>query len=108
MANPLSLFISDRFIQPAVDARVERALSKQPVAYGSSVVQEQALSQVIGQPHDADYPLLYALYKLNTNVSGSVSRCHWPRLARGSIVLPGESLCTGEESRIEQLTNQYV
>jgi hypothetical protein len=45
MANIFSQFISDRFIQPAVDARVEHALYKQPVAYGSSVVQEQYFLQ---------------------------------------------------------------
>lgn len=75
MSNPLTQYIADRFLQPAVDARVERALSsKQPVAYGTSQVQEKTLSQAIGRPHDADYSLLYALYKLNTDVSGSVHK----------------------------------
>jgi hypothetical protein len=97
MANPPSQFISERFIQPTVDASVERSLSKQPVAYGSSVVQEQTLSQAIGQPHDADY----ALYKLNTDVSGLVHK--WA----GGITGPGWRITTMEDDveltpRLEQ------
>jgi hypothetical protein len=35
MANPLTRFFQDRFIQSAVEAGLEKALTdKQPVAYG--------------------------------------------------------------------------
>ena len=37
-------------------------------------MQEVSLAKSIGQPHDADYALLYALYKLNTDVSGCVHK----------------------------------
>lgn len=75
MANFLSQLINNRFLQPAIDAGVEKALSSNhPPAYGTSVVQEVSLAKSIGQPHDADYALLYALYKLNTDVSGCVHK----------------------------------
>jgi hypothetical protein len=75
MTNPLSLFNQDRFLRPAVDAGVENALSaNHPPAYGPSTLQELSLSKTIGQPHDADYALLFALYKLNTDVSGCVHK----------------------------------
>jgi hypothetical protein len=75
MANPFSQFIQDRFIQPAVDSGVEKALKdSHPPAYGASDMQEVSLAKAIGQPHDADYALLYALCKLNTDVSGCVHR----------------------------------
>ena len=73
MANFLSQLINNRFIQPAIDAGVEKALTgKQPVAFGAGVVPEISLEKAIGQPHDANYALLYALYKLNTDVSSCV------------------------------------
>jgi HK97 family phage portal protein len=75
MANPLSQFFQDRFIQPAVDAGVEKALTgTYPVAVGVGTVPEVSLEKAIGQPHDANYALLYALYKLNTDVSGCVHK----------------------------------
>lgn len=74
MANPLTQFINNRFIQPAVEAGVEKAFGTQPPAYGASAVQEVSLDKAVGQPHDASYPLLYSLYKLNTDVSGCVHK----------------------------------
>ena len=73
MANPLSRFLNSRFIQPAVDAGVAKALSDQhPPAYGASTIPEKTLGQSIGQPHDADYTLLYSVYKLNVDVAFGV------------------------------------
>lgn len=70
MANFFSQ-LTNRLLQPAVDAQVERALNdKRPPVVGSTTITETSLTQAIGQPHDASYPLLYALYKLNTDVSG--------------------------------------
>ncbi len=75
MANFLSQLINNRFIQPAVEAGVEKALSaNHPPAYGVSSPPEMSLGQSIGQLHDANYALLYALYKLNTDVSGCVHK----------------------------------
>lgn len=75
MANFLSQLIQNRFIQPAVDAGVEKALSaNHPPAYGSTTLPELTLGQMIAQPHDADYALLYSVYKLNTDVSGCVHK----------------------------------
>ncbi len=75
MANLLSQFLYNRSIQPAIDAEVAKALSsKHPVAYGVGTVPEVSLARASGQPHDADYALLYALYKLNTDVSGCVHK----------------------------------
>ena len=54
---------------------MEKALStNHPVAYGIGTVPEVSLAKSIGQPHDANYALLYALYKLNTDVSGCVHK----------------------------------
>ncbi len=75
MANFLSQFINNRFIQPAVEAGVEKALANErPPAYGAGVLPELSVNQSIGQPYDADYVLLYTLYKLNTDVSGCVHK----------------------------------
>lgn len=70
MANSLQ-----QFIQPAIDAQVEKALSaKQPVAYSAGAMPEASLGKSIGQPHDADYALLYALYTFNTDFSGCIHK----------------------------------
>jgi hypothetical protein len=45
MPNFLSQIIINRFIQPAVEAGVEKALTTQPPAYGASVVAEVALAE---------------------------------------------------------------
>lgn len=75
LAHPWPPFFQDHFFQPAIDAGVEKALSdKQPVAYGIGSVVEVSLEKAIGAPHDANYALLYALYKLNTVVSGCVHK----------------------------------
>jgi len=63
MANIFTQFIQDRFLQPAVEAGVAKALSgNQPVAYGVGTVPEVSLERARGQPHDANYALLYALH----------------------------------------------
>ena len=73
MANPLSQFITNRFLQPAVGAQVEKALTeKQPYAFGVGTVKETSHMDAIGQPHDAPYGLLYSLYRLNVDVSFGV------------------------------------
>lgn len=75
MASPLAQFITNCFIQPAVDAEVEKALAgQQPVAVGAGTVPEISLEKAVGAPHDANYSLLYSLYKLNTDVSGCVHK----------------------------------
>jgi HK97 family phage portal protein len=92
MPNPLSQFFQERFIQPAVDAQVEKALAgKHPVAYGVGTMPEISLERAIGQPHDANYVLLYALYKLNTDVSGCVHK--WA----GGVTGSGWRITTMEE-----------
>jgi len=54
---------------------VEKAFSaNHPVAYGIGTVPEVSLAKSIGQPHDANYALLYSIYKLNTDVSGCVHK----------------------------------
>lgn len=89
MPNPIQHFIQDRFIQPAVDSGVEKALSaNHPVAYGIGTVPDVTLAKAISQPHDANYALLYALYKLNTDVSGCVHK--WA----GGVTGPGWRITT--------------
>ncbi|HEV2126680.1 MAG TPA: hypothetical protein VGW38_28300 [Chloroflexota bacterium] len=59
-----------------------KALAGQrPVAYGAGAVSEVSLEKAIGQPHDANHALLYALYKLNTDVSGCIHK--WPGRVTG-------------------------
>jgi len=63
MQNPLTQFIQNRFIQPAVNSGVEKALSaNHPSAYRTSTVPEVFLAESISHSRDADYTLLYALY----------------------------------------------
>ena len=83
MPNPLTQLIQDRFIRPQVESQLAVAKSNQPVAVGTSMVPEVSLDKAIGQPHDTNYALLYALYKLNTDVSGCVHK--WS----GGITGPG-------------------
>ena len=53
---------------------VKALASDRPPAYGATTLPELTLGQMIGQPHDADYALLYSIYKLNTDVSGCVHK----------------------------------
>lgn len=70
MQNSLSRFLNNRFIQPAVDAGVAKALSDQhPPVYGASTVPEHRLGQSISQPHDFGYTLLNSAYRLNVDVA---------------------------------------
>lgn len=50
---------------------LERSL---PPAAGMAISTEPTLAPAIGRPHDANYPLLYALYKLNTDVPARVHK----------------------------------
>jgi len=87
MANLLSRFFNDRFIQPAV----EKALAaNHPPAFGVAHTRDVSLSDEIGQPHDANYALLYSLYKLNIDVSGCVHK--WA----GGVTGPGWRITTME------------
>jgi HK97 family phage portal protein len=72
--NPLSQFINDRFIRPQVDAQVDERLSRSTnaFAYGLSPVKETTITEAIGQPHDANYHLLYAVYRLHPDVAACV------------------------------------
>jgi HK97 family phage portal protein len=88
MANPISQFINDRFVQPAV----EKALSaNHPPAFGTAITPETSLAKAIGQPHDANYALLYSVYKLNTDVSGCVHK--WA----GGVTGPGWRITTMDD-----------
>jgi hypothetical protein len=70
--NPISKFINERLIAPQVDALLKA--QHQPPAFGAARSAELSLRDAIGQPHDFDYSLLYSLYKLNADVSGSVHK----------------------------------
>src|SRR5690554_1687114 len=71
MQNPLTRYFNDQFIQPAV----EKALSaNHPPAFGVTNTRDISMREAVGQPHDADYAILYSLYKLNTDVSGAVNK----------------------------------
>ena len=85
MASPLSQFISDRFIKPQVDAQVATILAKSnsPLAYGLSAIQETSFKDAIGQPPDANYALLYAIYGVNADVATCV------RLIAGGVIAEG-------------------
>lgn len=85
MANPITQFIESRFVLPTV----EKALSaNHPPAYSTTLLSERSLTDSIGQPHDANYALLYSLYKLNTYVSGCVHK--WA----GGVTGPGWRITT--------------
>ncbi|MDP9369226.1 MAG: phage portal protein, partial [Chloroflexota bacterium] len=89
MANPLSTYLQNTFIKPQVEAQVAAVLKDaRPYAVGAGSIPETSLTQAIGQPHDADYALLYSLYKLNADVSGSVHK--WA----GGITGPGWRITT--------------
>ncbi|MDP9379259.1 MAG: phage portal protein, partial [Chloroflexota bacterium] len=89
MANPLTTYLQDKFIKPQVEAQVAAVLKDaRPYAVGAGSIPETSLTQAIGQPHDADYALLYSLYKLNADVSGSVHK--WA----GGITGPGWHITT--------------
>lgn len=47
---------------------------KQPVTYGVGSASEVSQDRAIGPPHDANYALLYAVYKFNTDVSGCMHK----------------------------------
>lgn len=85
MANPLFRYFHDHFIEPAVSKALA---SSAPPAYGVSVMPQVSLAQSIGQPHDANYALLYSIYKLNTDVSGCVHK--WA----GGVTGPGWRITT--------------
>ena len=84
MANFLSQLINNRFIEPAVDASVAKALSDQhPPAFGASTVPELSLSQSIGQTHDFDYTLPYSVSKLNVDVAFGIHTWKGSATSRG-------------------------
>lgn len=107
MANPLTQFIRDRFLQPAINAEVEKAIAgAQPGAYGVGTVPETSLAKAIGQPRDANYVLLYALYKLNTDVSGRVH--YWVGGVSGAgwritSMDPDATLTTVQEAQVREI-----
>lgn len=75
MANPLTRYLNSGSVQAAVQAGVEKALStERPPAYETTTLPELPLGQMVWQPHDADYALLYSVYKLNADVSGCVHK----------------------------------
>jgi hypothetical protein len=89
MPNPLTTFLADRFIKPQVDAQVDDLLERSlPKATGTVISVEPTLSQATGQPHDANYALLYSVYKLNTDVTACVHK--WA----GGTTGPGWRLTT--------------
>jgi len=88
MPNLFTQLIQDRLIKPQVESQLAVAKANQPVAYGAGMMPEVSLDKAIGQPHDTNYALLYALYKLNTDVSGCVHK--WA----GGITGPGWRVTT--------------
>jgi HK97 family phage portal protein len=81
MASPLTTI--REFLRPTPAEPVTKA---QPMAIGVTTLGETSLKDAIGQPHDADFGILYGLYKYNTDISGSVHK--WA----GGITSPGWDL----------------
>lgn len=75
MANIFTTFIQDRFIRPQVDRQLAQiGKADRPVAYGVSTASALSIREAIGQPHDTDHALLYALYRLHVDVNACVNK----------------------------------
>ncbi len=75
MPNLLTTFIQNRLIQPAVQRQLaELAKDTRTYAIGASALPERTIRDAIGQPHDTDYHLLYAIYRLHADVAACVAR----------------------------------
>src|SRR4051794_35358109 len=74
MANPLTQFISERFITPAVQAQLP-TVAKDTQAFAVGVIPQPNLSlrDTLGQYPDANYDLLYAIYQAHVDVSSCVA-----------------------------------
>jgi hypothetical protein len=71
--NPISRFLTDRFIPPAVQAQlpaVERATDA--FAVGVAPQLSVSLRDTLGQAPDTDYDLLYRIYQAHTDVGSCV------------------------------------
>ncbi len=85
MPNPLSNFISSRFIDPAVERRLaSEPVEKNTQAFAVGVLQQPAFSlrDALGQYPDADYDLLYNVYQRHVDVSSCVAL--WAGSATGN------------------------
>jgi len=85
MANPISQFITSRFIDPAVERRLASAgVQKDTTAFAVGVLQQPILPlrDTLGQYPDADYDLLYAIYQKHVDVSSCVAL--WAGSATGN------------------------
>lgn len=99
-------FLHDRFIQPAADAGVEKALAQSaPPAYGVSTGGGLSLAESIGQPRDVSIPLLYGLYKLNSDVSGCVHKRAGGATGAGWRIttMPGTDMTPALEKKAQEL-----
>lgn len=75
MANFLSNFVYDRFVAPALDARLSGDITKDTSAFAVGVLPQATFSlrDTLGQAPDADYNLLYAVYQAHADVSACVA-----------------------------------
>lgn len=83
MPNPLSNLL--RPFLPA-SAPVEKAAPPKPMAMGVVSLPTTSLKETLGQPQDADFSVIYGLYRYNADVSASVHK--WA----GGITSPGWDL----------------
>ena len=83
MPNPLSNLL--RPFLPA-SAPVEKAANPKPMAMGVVSLPTTSLKETLGQPQDADFSVIYGLYRYNADVSATVHK--WA----GGITSPGWDL----------------
>ncbi len=108
MANPFTTFIQNRFIQPVVQ-RQFAALEKdtRTFAVGASALPQSTIRDAIGQPHDTDYALLYAIYGLHADVAACVNR--WAGGVTGNgwhigLMDEGDEPTDAQRRRIAEIT----
>ena len=83
MANIFSRYLTERFIQPRVDASLAVTRTSPAFAYGLQILPDHDLNHTIGQMQDSDYGLLYAIYRVHTDVAACVKRWAGSALANG-------------------------
>lgn len=75
MASPISRFIYDRVVAPVQAERQPAVVTKDTDAFAMGILPQPSASlrDTLGQHPDADYDLLYAIYKAHADVSACVA-----------------------------------
>jgi HK97 family phage portal protein len=106
-SNPISRFLYDKIIAPIERERQPVEKATQSFAYGIAPTHAQTLAQAIGQPHDANYALLYAIASLHADVAACVRR--WAGGVTGNgwhlgLMDPAAEPNRNQRKQLEELT----